>query len=123
MFKPIQGLPPDVLALEAVGKITHQDYQEVLIPQAEALMAKGPIRLLFVAGPEFTGYDLEALWDDTTFGAKHWRDFTRVAVVADVTWLRAAVSIFKPFFRGEVGLFKVSELEEAKGWVTGGTGS
>ncbi|WP_243312846.1 STAS/SEC14 domain-containing protein [Fundidesulfovibrio agrisoli] len=117
MFKPIPGLPPDVLAIEAIGKVTHQDYQEALIPAAEALMAKGPIRVLFVAGPDFTGYDLEALWDDAAFGSKHWRDFSRMAIVADVGWMRAAVSMFKPFFRGEVGLFRVSELDEAKGWI------
>lgn len=120
MFKPIQGLPPGVLAIEAIGKVTHQDYQEVLIPAAEALLAKGPISVLFVAGPDFAGYDLEALWDDAEFGVKHWRDFTRIAVVSDVAWLRAAVSMFKPFFRGEVGLFRVSELAEAKEWIAAG---
>jgi hypothetical protein len=57
MFKFIEGLPPDVMAIEATGKITHGDYHNTLIPKAEAMMAKGPIRMLYVIGKEFTGLD------------------------------------------------------------------
>ena len=67
MFKLIEGLPPDMMAIEAVGEVTHEDYRNTLIPKAEAMMAKGPIKMLYVVGSEFTGFDLEALWDDTEF--------------------------------------------------------
>ena len=61
MFRFIEGMPPDVLAIEAVGKVTHEDYRTILIPKAEAMMAKGPIKIIYVIGKEFSGYDLEAL--------------------------------------------------------------
>ena len=77
----------------AIGKVTHEDYQNILIPEAEAMIAKGPVKLFYV-----DGYELEALWDDSAFGVKHWHDFKRVAVVAARAWLRAAVTVFKPFF-------------------------
>ena len=118
MFKFIEGLPPDVLAIEAVGKVTHEDYRGTLIPKAEAMMAMGAIKVLYVVGKEFTGYELEAMWDDGTFGIKHWREFSRVAVVADQAWLRSSISMFTPFFRGEVRLFRLSELPTAKDWTT-----
>jgi hypothetical protein len=120
MFKFIEGLPPDVLAIEAVGKVTHEDYRGTLIPKAEAMMAMGAIKVLYVVGKEFTGYELEAMWDDGTFGIKHWREFRRVAVVADQAWLRASISMFTPFFRTEVRLFRLSELPAAKDWITAG---
>ena len=120
MFKLIEGLGPDVLAIEAAGKVTHEDYHNTLIPKAEAMMTEGSIRMLYVIGKEFVGFELEALWDDGKFGLKHWNDFSHVAVVADQAWLRAAVSMFTPFFRGEVRLFKLSELQAAKDWITGG---
>ena len=106
------------MAIEATGKVTHEDYQNFLIPKAEAMMAKGPVKLLYVAGEGFDGYELEALWDDSAFGVKHWHDFTRVAVVADQTWLRAAVTMFKPFFPCEVRLFTLAGLAAAKAWIT-----
>jgi SpoIIAA-like len=118
MFKFIEGLPPNVMAIEATGKVTHDDYQNTLVPKAEAMLAKGPIRMLYVIGKEFTGFELEALWDDSVFGIKHWHDFSHIAVVTDNSWLRAMVSMFKPFFHGEVLLFRLSELPAAKHWIT-----
>jgi hypothetical protein len=56
------------MAIEAIGKVTHDDYGNILIPKAEAMMAKGPIRMLYVTGREFTGLEPEALWDDSVFG-------------------------------------------------------
>ena len=118
MFKFIEGLPQDVMAIEAVGKVTHQDYREILIPKAEAMMAGGPIRMLYVIGAEFTGFELEAMWDDSLFGIRHWRDFSHIAVVTDHAALRAMVSMFKPFFHGEVRLFGLAELPAAKDWIS-----
>lgn len=83
MLTIIEGLPPDVMAIEATGKVTHEDYHKTLIPKAEAMMSKGPIRMLYVVGKEFTGFELEALWDDGAFGFKHWHDFSRIAVVSN----------------------------------------
>lgn len=120
MFKLIEGLPQNVLAIEATGKVTHEDYSDTLIPKVEAMLAKEQIKMLYVIGQEFTGFELEALWDDGKFGLKHWHDFSHIAVVADQAWLRAAVSMFAPFFRGEVRLFKLSELSAAKTWITDG---
>ena len=119
MFKVIEGLSPDVLAVEATGKITHDDYVHTLIPNAESIMARGPLKLLFVIGKEFTGFELEALWDDATFGLTHWRDFSRVAVVTDHAWIRAMTGMFTPFMPAEVRLFGLSDLPTAKDWIVG----
>jgi hypothetical protein len=119
VLKLIEGLPPDVLGIDASGKVSHEDYRKVLIPAAEARMARGPVRMLYVAGPQFTGYELEALWEDAAFGFKHWQQFTRIAVVTDTTWLRAAVTMFRPLFPSEIRLFKFPELAAAKEWVVG----
>lgn len=117
MLHIIEGLPPDVLGVEAVGKVTHEDYRSVLIPKAEALMAKGPIKMIYVVGKQFTGYELEALWDDAAFGMKHWRQFDRIAVVTDHSWMRSSVSLFVPLLPATVRLFGNSELAAAKEWI------
>jgi SpoIIAA-like len=119
VLKLIENLPPTVLGVEASGKVTHEDYRNVLIPNAEAMLAKGPIKMLYVIGDDFTGYEIEALWDDGAFGVKHWHDFRQIAVVTDHAWLRAAVTMFKPFFPHEVRLFRLSDVAAAKAWVTG----
>ncbi len=117
MFKFIEGLPQDVMAIEATGKVTHEDYKSILIPKAEAMMSKGPIKMLYVIGKEFTGFEAGALWDDSVFGLTHWHDFSHIAVVTDHAWLRAMVGMFKPFFHGDVRLFSLAELSTAKSWI------
>jgi hypothetical protein len=118
MFKFIEGLPQDVMAIKATGKVTHEDYRDTLIPKAEVMMGKGPIRMLYVIGPECTGFEVEALWDDGKLGFRHWHDFSQIALVSDLTWVRASVNIFKPFFHCDVRLFSDSELAAAKDWIT-----
>jgi hypothetical protein len=119
MFKFIEGLPTDVLAVEATGEVTHADYHDLLIPKAEAMMSQGPIKMLYVVGPAFTRYELGAMADDSMFGLKHWHDVSRIAVVSDLTWLNTMVAMFKPFFHGEVRVFSLAELDAAKGWIVG----
>lgn len=121
MLKVIEGLPPDVLGITATGKVTHEDYRTTLIPKAEAMLANGPIKMLYVIGKDCTGFELEALWDDGGFGMKHWRDFGRIAVVTEHAWLRSVISMFTPFIRGEVRLFDLPGLPAAKEWIVAST--
>ena len=117
MFKLIEGLPQNVMAIEATGKVTHDDYRNILIPKAEAMMAMGPIKMLYVIGKDFVGFELEALWDDGSVRVRHWHDFSHIAVVTNHAWIRAMVSMFKPLFHGNVRLFGLAELPAAKDWI------
>lgn len=121
MLKVIEGLPKGVLGVEASGKVTHADYRDVLIPRAEAMLAKGPISMLYVVGDDVTGFELEAMWDDGRFGVTHWRDFSRIAIVTNQGWLRASVSLFTPLMPAEVRLFAISKLPQAKQWIASET--
>ncbi len=80
-------------------------------------MVRGPVKMLYVIRPEFSGYELESLWDDAAFRLKHWHQFKRIAIVTEAAWLRAAVTMFCPFFPSEIQLFKVSELAAAMDWI------
>jgi hypothetical protein len=48
MFRMIKGLPDNVIGIEASGQVTHEDDRNVLIPEIEALMARGPVDMLYV---------------------------------------------------------------------------
>ena len=119
MLKIIEGLPQNVLGVEASGKVSHEDYQKVLIPAAEAKMAHGTCSMLYYAGPQFEGFELQALWKDGAFGTKYWDHFKRIAVVTDSEGLQEAVTMFCPFFAGEMQVFDVEDLGKAKAWIAG----
>ncbi|MBV8682519.1 MAG: STAS/SEC14 domain-containing protein [Caulobacteraceae bacterium] len=119
MYRFIEGLPPDVLGIEADGKITHEDYRDRLIPKVEAMRADGPIKAVMVMRSDMSDYSLEALWDDQIFGFSHWRDFSRLALVTDHRWMKTAVAIFRPFYPAEIRTFSLAELDAAKAWIVG----
>jgi hypothetical protein len=117
MIKFLKGLPPDVLAFEATGQVTHADYRDLLVPKAEAMMGHGPVKVLYVIGPEFTGFDLGAMADDGVLWVRHWHDFIRIAVVTDLPWLKTTVAVFRPFLHGETRVFGLAGLDAAKAWI------
>ena len=120
MITFLEDLPPDVLGVELSGAITHEDYQQ-LIPKAEAMMAKGPVKALYVLGDDWSEYSPQAFWDDQAFGLKHWHDFRRVALVSDQAVMRALTRLFAPFFPAEVKVFTRAELPDAKAWLAAPT--
>jgi SpoIIAA-like len=118
MLKLIDGLPDSVLALEAIGKVTADDYRQVLVPAIEDRLARFPkVRLLYVLGREFDGFSGGAAWEDTKLGMSHFTAFERVAVVTDVDWIEAMVKAIGFALPGEVATFDVDELEEARAWI------
>ena len=48
-----------------------------------ATRGDGKVRLLYVAAPDFDGYDEGSLLDDAVFGTRHFTDFDRIAFVSD----------------------------------------
>jgi len=83
MFKLIEDLDPRILGIEAVGKITHADYRDTLIPAAEAMRQTGPIKVLCVIRTDLNDFALETMWDDTKFGLNHRHDIRNMALVSD----------------------------------------
>ena len=117
-FELIDGLPRDVVAVRAVGIITGQDYQDMLLPLVEEkLKEHDKLKCLFVLDDDYTAYTGSAAWEDTKFDWKLLRDFTRVAVVTDVTWMTKAFRLFAPLMPYEFKLFGLAELDEAKEWI------
>lgn len=117
MMKLLENMPAGVLGVEGSGTVTHEDYRDVLIPAAEKLLQKGSVKMLYVLGADFKGYALGALWDDTAFGLRNWKQFSHIAFVSDHEWLKGAVSMFTPFFPGEVKLFSLAERDKAAEWI------
>jgi hypothetical protein len=119
MLERIQGLPDNALGFEAKGDVTGADYESVLIPAVEEMLARQKsIRFLYHLGEEFTGFDAKAMWDDARVGLQHLTAWERVAVVSDVGWLRTAVKAFGFVMPGHVRVFSNSELEAARRWLS-----
>jgi len=115
----IDDLPDVVVGVRAVGEVEDADYETVLEPAIEDRLSRhDKIRLLYVLGSEFTGYDTDALWDDTKLGLKTFNSYERMAIVTDATWVRRSVKAFGWLIPGEVHVFHLDQLDAARTWIT-----
>jgi hypothetical protein len=118
MFTPIAEMPRGAIGVSASGRVTAEDRRTVLEPAiASALAAGGKLKLLYVAGPDFTGYEDETPWDEAVFGTRHFFDFERIAFVADEGLHPVAVRALAGIMPAELRVFGTGEIEAAKGWL------
>ena len=119
MLEIIQGMPDNVVAVSASGKVTGEDYDYLLIPLIEGkLKTLKKVRVLYVLGPEFTDFTAGAMWDDAKIGLRHFTAYERIAMVTDVNWILGAVKFFTFMFPCPVRIFGNERLSEAMAWIS-----
>ena len=113
-----EGMRGNVVALSAHGKVSGEDYQQVVIPAVEEkIKTHSKVRLFFHLGKDFAGYTAEAIWDDTKIGIQHLTAFEKIAVVTNVVWVKEAVRVFGILVPCPVRVFPNEELSAAAAWV------
>jgi SpoIIAA-like len=119
MIRVMDGLPDNVLGVEAIGKVNDEDYERVLTPAVEEkLAAHDKIRCVYVLGEEFEGWTLGGLWADAKLGGGELGKWEKIAVVTDKDWIRHTVQGFGWMIPGDVKVFAGAELDDAKVWVS-----
>jgi hypothetical protein len=110
--------PDGVLAFRAVGRIEKADYDDVLEPAVEAMVAeRDEVRLVYVLGREFEGYAMGAGLEDAKLGLGHLSKWRRIGVVSDRDGVRHGIGMLGWMMPGEVRLFAEDELEAALRWA------
>ena len=96
MLEQIES-PENVLAVRAVGTVDRADYETVLEPAVDAMLAThGELRFVYVLGDEFDNYSAGADWEDVKFGFTHLNKWKKCGIVTDKDWIRHAVAVFGP---------------------------
>jgi hypothetical protein len=107
-----------VIGYSAVGMITGDDINKVLMPEIEAQVADGGrLRFLFLAGPKFEGYAPDALTGDASFALRHFFDFEKIAFVSDNAGFLSLVAGFSMMMPSKVRSFSLADLATAKRWL------
>ena len=120
MITALADFPPDVLAFECKGHVSHQDYEQILIPAVKnALQEHEKVRLFYKIGEDFTGIDPLAVWEDFYVGVSHLRRWERMAVVTDVAWIAQAIRAFGFLLPGELKIFALKDEAAARDWILG----
>jgi hypothetical protein len=118
MLDQLTDLPSNVIGFEVSGKLTSEDYRDILLPALERAGAAGEVRVVIVI-PSFDGFSGGALWQDLKMGIEHWGAWKRIALVTDVEWMRHGTEWFGWMSPGEVKHFALDQRSDAISWAAG----
>ncbi len=118
MLERLKDLPRGVEGLKAVGKLSKDDYEQVMQPLLDEARDEGRrLRLLYQFGPEFEGFTVGAAWEDARIGLQSLRLFDGCAVVSDVGWIRDSTSLAGFMLACPVRVFENRERSAAAQWL------
>ena len=105
-----------LLVVHVTGKLAKTDYED-FVPEFERLIRQhGKPRMLFdMTG--LRGWEAGAMWEDIKFGAKHFADIERLAMVGEKKWQHGMATFCKPFTKAAVRYFDHADAVEARKWL------
>ena len=119
MIRIVENMPVGTIGLEAVGKVTDDDYRDVLVPAVSAALERDDVRLMYVLGNDFDSYSAGAVWADAKLWVQNIKGWKKVALVSDADWLENSVKAFHWLIPGEVKVFETDDVDDAKEWLVG----
>ena len=121
MLRPMNDMPTGTIGFEAVGDVDDDDWEDVVEPVLRAEIAAGrKVRLLYLFGLRADDIEGDAMKADTGFRARHAKEFERVAVVTDESWIKPALRALSFLMPGAASGFAVHDLPAAKTWLAEG---
>ncbi len=88
----------NLVIVRATGKLTQEDYDQLIPVWRRTIEEEGSMRMLF-AMEDLHGWEPGAAWDDFCFSAGHAHEVDRVAMVGEKkwqAWLTKIGSVFLP---------------------------
>jgi hypothetical protein len=122
MIELIDDVPPGVTGIRLSGQVSREEYQQTVLPAfRDRLEAGETVRALLVIDAGFERFEPGAIWEDVKFGVGtglgHLSKWERTALVADASWAHHAIALFGWMVPGDVEVFGLEQLDEAKAWV------
>jgi hypothetical protein len=121
MIERIDVMPAGTIGFRASGRLTRDDYRDVLEPALGAAAETGEIRMLFEV-TDFKGVEPAAGYEDLKLGLDlgwgHRSAWKRSAIVTDLEWLAKGFEFFAWVAPGEVKVFGLDRFAEAQDWLS-----
>lgn len=117
MFEFTNESHDHVIIAKASGKITVADYQNIIIPKLDDLIAQyGKISILFEMS-DFAGWELQAAIIDFKYGLKHRNDFVKLALVNPPKYVACMMTMSRFLVTAEIKSFTANERDQAVEWI------
>jgi hypothetical protein len=122
MIEVLPDMPQGVTGIRVSGRVGGKELRKFK-PVMEELSNSGDIRIVEVIASDYEGFGPGGFVEDLKlgFGAlfQHHSAFKRIAVVSDKAWVAHTLHALAWMIPGELALFGLDELEQAKKWAAG----
>jgi hypothetical protein len=119
MLQFINDLPDYVVGIHAIGEVTKEDYEKVLLPRINDLVKRqGEINYLLVLETDVKNFSAGSWWEDLKLGLKNFKKWNKIAVVTDQKSVEWFSDIFRFFIIGKSKGFRLIELDKAIQWIS-----
>ena len=122
MIEVLSDMPEGVTGIRVSGRVAGDDILGFK-SRMEELLEADEIRIVEVIAPDYAGFGPGGLVEDLKmgFGAlfKRHSAFKRIAVVSDKDWVAHTLHAVGWMVPGELKMFGLDELEQAKEWAAG----
>ena len=125
MIEQLNDMPDGTIGFRATGKITADDYREVLEPTIRSAIGSGEIRMLYMLEGDFEITPAASLQDARTglTAYTHHAAWKKTAIVTDAGWLVKSLHAFAWMVPGAIEVFPIADFDRAKDWLTADAGS
>lgn len=118
MIEILKGFPPGIDGVRAIGIVSKEDYEKVLVPFFDEARREGRrLRFLYQLGQEFEGFTAGAAWEDAKIGLQSIRLFDGCAVVSDLGSIRELTRLVGFLMPCPVRVFSNHERDKAVDWL------
>ncbi|KUI40804.1 hypothetical protein AU198_15725 [Mycobacterium sp. GA-1199] len=122
MIEVLPDMPDGVIGFQVSGRLSGEDLR-AFEPTLKQELQTDELRIVEVIAPTYEGFGPGGLVEDVKmgFGAliSHHSAFKRIAVVTDKEWVVHTLHALAWMVPGEIALFGLDELEQAKAWAAG----
>ncbi len=123
MIEVLADMPEGVTGIQVSGRVSGDDLKEFK-PEMDNLLKTGKdIRIVEVINSDYQGFGPGGLVQDLKLGLgtvfTHHAAFKRIAVVTDKEWVVHTIHLVGWLMPGEVVVFGLDDLEQAKQWAAG----
>jgi hypothetical protein len=122
VIEMLTDMPQGVIGVRVSGRISGDELR-ALRPTLDQLMQTGEISIVEVIASDYEGFGPGGLAEDLKLGLglvmRHHSAFKRIAVVSDKDWVAHAMHAFAWLVPGELAMFGLDDLAQAKEWAAG----
>jgi len=119
MIQKINSLPENMVGFRAVGEITADDFDQIVLPAVKDIVEKtGQLNYMLVIDTSLENFTAGAWIKDAILGIKNLTKWHRAAIVSDSVAIKKFTDFFSVLIPGEFRGFDHESLQDAIDWTS-----